>query len=101
MCTSATGPADGDVVEPIKVYFAPMRWLVLMLLFLATTINYLIPQLGCVPVVLTKRMFYLVAWFAVHKLMGNLEPVTIQAAAAGAGALRSVASRSPAATPIR
>ena len=71
------------------------------ILFLATTINYLIPQLGYVPVVLTRRMFYLVAWFAVHKLMGNLEPVTIQAAAAGAGALRSVASRSPAATPIR
>jgi hypothetical protein len=28
------------------------------------------------------HLFYLVAWWAVHKLMGNLEPVTIPAAAA-------------------
>ena len=81
----------------LKVYFAPMRWLVLTLLFLATTI----PQLGYVPVFLTMHMFYLVAWFAVHKLMGNLEPVTIEAATIGAGARRGVAPRSPAATPIR
>ena len=46
------------------------------------------------------HMFYLVAWFAVHKLMGNLEPVTIEAAI-GAGARRGVARRSPAATPTR
>jgi ACS family hexuronate transporter-like MFS transporter len=44
--------------------------------------GYLIPQLGYVPVLLTMHLFYLVAWWAVHKLMGNLEPVTIPALAA-------------------
>ena len=44
--------------------------------------GYLIPQLGYVPVFLTMHFFYLIAWWAVHRLMGNLEPVTIAAAAA-------------------
>ena len=44
--------------------------------------GYLIPQLGYVPVLLTMHLFYLVAWWAVHRLMGNLEPVTIPAVAA-------------------
>ncbi len=44
--------------------------------------GYLIPLLGYAPVFLTMHGFYLLAWLAVHKLMGNLEPVTIQAAAA-------------------
>lgn len=43
--------------------------------------GYLIPQLGYVPVLLTMHLFYLLAWWAVHRLMGNLEPVTIGVAA--------------------
>ena len=39
--------------------------------------GYLIPRLGYVPVFLTMHFFYLGAWWAVHKLMGNLEPVRL------------------------
>jgi ACS family hexuronate transporter-like MFS transporter len=42
--------------------------------------GYLIPQLGYVPVFLTMHLFYLLAWWAIHRLMGNLEPVTLAAA---------------------
>ena len=37
--------------------------------------GYAIPLVGYVPVLLTMSFFYLIAWFALHKLMGNLEPV--------------------------
>jgi ACS family hexuronate transporter-like MFS transporter len=37
-----------------------------------------IPLLGYVPVLLTMSCFYLIAWFLMHRLMGNLEMVTLQ-----------------------
>jgi ACS family hexuronate transporter-like MFS transporter len=39
--------------------------------------GYLIPVTGYVPVLLTMSCFYLIAWALVHKLMGNLEPLTL------------------------
>jgi ACS family hexuronate transporter-like MFS transporter len=49
-------------------------------LFSGVIPGYLIPQLGYVPVFLTMHLFYLLAWWAIHRLMGNLEPVTLPAA---------------------
>jgi ACS family hexuronate transporter-like MFS transporter len=40
--------------------------------------GYVIPVAGYVPVLLTMSCFYLIAWLLVHKLMGNLEMVTLQ-----------------------
>ena len=39
--------------------------------------GYVIPLVGYIPVLLIMSCFYLVAWFLVHKLMGNLEPIRI------------------------
>jgi MFS transporter, ACS family, hexuronate transporter len=39
--------------------------------------GHVIPMAGYVPVLLTMSCFYLIAWWLVHKLMGNLEPVKI------------------------
>lgn len=39
--------------------------------------GHVIPIVGYVPVLLTMSCFYLVAWLIVHRLMGNLEPVTL------------------------
>jgi len=36
-----------------------------------------IPHLGYVPVALAMSCFYLIAWFIVHRMMGNLEMVTL------------------------
>lgn len=36
-----------------------------------------IPVVGYVPVLLTMSCFYLIAWFIVHRLMGDLEPVVL------------------------
>jgi ACS family hexuronate transporter-like MFS transporter len=41
--------------------------------------GYLIPQFGYVPVLLTMSCFYLIAWAIVHTMMGNLEPVKLEA----------------------
>jgi ACS family hexuronate transporter-like MFS transporter len=43
--------------------------------------GYLIPQLGYVPVFLSMHLFYLAAWWVVHRLMGNLEPIALEVAA--------------------
>jgi MFS transporter, ACS family, hexuronate transporter len=40
--------------------------------------GYVIPIAGYIPVILTMSGFYLVAWFLVHRLMGNLEPVVLE-----------------------
>ena len=40
--------------------------------------GYVIPLVGYIPVLLTMSCFYLVAWFLVHKLMGNLEPIQLE-----------------------
>lgn len=39
--------------------------------------GYLIPIVGYIPVLLTMSFFYLIAWVLVHKLMGNLEMVSL------------------------
>jgi ACS family hexuronate transporter-like MFS transporter len=39
--------------------------------------GYVIPVVGYVPVLLTMSCFYLVAWLLVHRLMGNMDIVTL------------------------
>jgi len=51
-------------------------------LFATLIPGFVIPIVGYVPVLLTMSGFYLIAWVIVHWLMGNLEPVTLPAAAA-------------------
>jgi ACS family hexuronate transporter-like MFS transporter len=41
--------------------------------------GYVIPLAGYVPVLLTMSCFYLIAWALVHKLMGNLEMIELEA----------------------
>ena len=40
--------------------------------------GYVIPLVGYIPVLLIMSCFYLVAWFLVHRLMGNLEPIQLE-----------------------
>jgi ACS family hexuronate transporter-like MFS transporter len=46
-------------------------------LFSALIPGFVIPVVGYVPVLLTMSCFYLLAWLIVHRLMGDLEPVTL------------------------
>jgi ACS family hexuronate transporter-like MFS transporter len=39
--------------------------------------GHVIPVFGYVPVLMTMSCFYILAWFLVHRLMGNLEMVTL------------------------
>ncbi len=40
--------------------------------------GYVIPLAGYIPVLVTMSCFYLIAWYLVHRLMGNLEPVVLE-----------------------
>ena len=40
--------------------------------------GHVIPIVGYVPVLLIMSFFYLIAWGILHKLMGNLEPITLE-----------------------
>jgi hypothetical protein len=42
--------------------------------------GYLLEPLGYSPIMITLSCFYLVAWFVIHKLMGNFEMVELQEA---------------------
>ncbi len=44
-------------------------------LFSGLVPGYVIPLAGYIPVLVTMSCFYLIAWFLVHRLMGNLEPI--------------------------
>jgi ACS family hexuronate transporter-like MFS transporter len=37
-----------------------------------------IPHVGYVPVLLSMSCFYLLAWYIMHRMMGNLEMVTLR-----------------------
>jgi ACS family hexuronate transporter-like MFS transporter len=39
--------------------------------------GYVIPIAGYIPVLVTMSCFYLIAWILVHKLMGDLKPITL------------------------
>jgi ACS family hexuronate transporter-like MFS transporter len=39
--------------------------------------GHVIPLVGYIPILLSMSWFYLIAWWLVHKLMGNLEMVTL------------------------
>jgi ACS family hexuronate transporter-like MFS transporter len=54
-----------------------------------------IPRLGYVPVLLSMSCFYILAWFIVHRMMGNLETVTLDESEPGlapAGTLEHLGS---------
>jgi ACS family hexuronate transporter-like MFS transporter len=46
-----------------------------------------IPHVGYVPVLLGMSFFHIIAWFIVHRMMGNLEMVSIRENEASAGSL--------------
>jgi hypothetical protein len=37
-----------------------------------------IPHIGYVPVLMGMSCFYIIAWFIIHRMMGNLEMVTLR-----------------------
>jgi MFS transporter, ACS family, hexuronate transporter len=46
-----------------------------------------IPRLGYVPVLLGMSCFHIIAWFIVHRMMGNLEMVSLHETPSRAGSL--------------
>jgi hypothetical protein len=38
-----------------------------------------IPHVGYVPVLMGMSLFYIVAWFIIHRMMGDLEMVNLEA----------------------
>jgi hypothetical protein len=37
-----------------------------------------IPHVGYVPVLMGMSCFYIIAWFIIHRMMGDLEMVTLE-----------------------